>query len=328
MNSRRRVVIALGSGAVLGPLASFAQQVERVRRIGVLTAIAASDPEAKLRITALKQELQKFGWKEEQTLRIDARWTVDAEELQFYARELLDLKPDLILTGNVTALGALRQETRIPIVFVQVPDPVEDGLVKSLAKPGGNITGFTNRENATRGKWLEMLKEVSPRMSRAMVIVDQQNPRSGEALQAIQVASRLLGVKLTTAGVRDGGEIDRAFEASARVPNGGLITLPGPVTGRHRERIIAGAARHRMPAIYPYRYFVTAGGLMSYGADTADLWRRAASYVDRILRGDKPGDLPVQAPTKFELVINLKTARALGLEIPRQLLLRADEVIE
>jgi putative ABC transport system substrate-binding protein len=326
---KRREVITLLGGAAW-PLAARGQQGERMRRIGVLTSLAASDPEAQLRITALKQELARLGWIEERNVRIDARWPGDdPRELQFYANEVLQLKPDVVVAGNQSALTPLRKETRVPIVFLQVNDPVEAGIVESLAKPGGNITGFLGFEHTVAGKWPETLKEAAPRTRHIMVLVDRQGQVPGSPLlNSVESASSLLGLELTSAPVHDAAGIDPAFASFARAPGGAVIVLPGPVTGRHRERIVAAVAAHRMPAIYPYRYFVQAGGLMSYGINTVDPWRRAANYVDRVLRGEKPADLPVQAPTKFELVINMKTAKVLGLTVPDKLLALADEVIE
>jgi putative tryptophan/tyrosine transport system substrate-binding protein len=327
--SNRRQFITLLGGAAAWPLAARAQPAERMRRIGVLTSLAASDPEARLRISAFKQELARVGWIEEKNVRIDVRWPGDdPRELRFYADELLTLKPDVILAGNQSALQPLRKETRIPIVFAQVNAPVETGIVTSLAKPGGNITGFINFEHTVAGKWPETLKEAAPRIKRMLVLLDLQVQGSSQLVQSIESASSSLALELTSVPIRDPAEIDPTFSAFAREANGGVIIMPGPVGARHRERFVAALAAHRLPAIYPYRYWIESGGLMSYGVDTIDPWRRAANYVDRILRGEKPADLPVQAPTKFELVINLKTAKALGLDMPPTLLARADEVIE
>jgi putative ABC transport system substrate-binding protein len=288
---------------------------------------AASDLEAQSLVRALVQGLQQLGWTDGRNIRIDYRWAAaERSRALALANELVELKPEVIVACAGPAAAALWQVTRsIPIVFVQVVDPVVFGLVASLAHPGGNATGFMHFEPSMVGKWLEALKEAAPAIT---VIFDAENPGSNVYLRAIDTVSPSFAVQLTRTSVRDAAEIKHAIEAFAREPNGALIVLPNPVTLAHRELTIALAARHRLPAIYPYRVYPASGGLMSYGIDLEGLYRRAAAYVDRILKGEKPADLPVQAPTKFELVINLKTAKALGLEIPPKLLALADEVIE
>jgi putative tryptophan/tyrosine transport system substrate-binding protein len=324
---RRGFITLLGSAAVAWPLSAPAQQGERVRRIGVLMNLASDDPEALARIAAFRQELQQLGWTEGRDVRIDYRWAGDASRFHGYAEELLALAPDVVLASATPSVQALRQVSRtVPIVFANVGDPVAMGFVDSLARPGGNTTGFTPYEFGFAAKWLELLKEIAPRVTRVAVLRDLT---IGPAhFTAIQTVAPSFGVELSAVGVRDVGEIERAVAAFARSSNAGLIVTPSTSALIHRNLITMLAARHRLPAVYGFRYFVTAGGLISYAPSTIDMYRRAAGYVDRILKGEKPADLPVQAPTKYELVINLKTAKALGLEIPPALLARADEVIE
>jgi putative ABC transport system substrate-binding protein len=326
---RREFLALLGGAAVAWPLAAHAQQPDRLRRIGVLMAYAEDNPDGKPRLAAFAQRLQELGWTDGRNIRIEYRWSAgDAERTRRYAAELAALAPDVILAGNTSTVGPLQQATRtVPIVFAGVVDPVAAGFVDSLARPGGNTTGFTQFEYGMSGKWLELLKEVAPRVTRAAVLRDVTIEGTGE-FAAIQTVAPSLGVEVSPLGSRDVGEIERGIAAFARSPNGGLIVATGTSQVRHRELITALAARHRLPAIYPYRFFVTVGGLISYGPDRVDPFRRAAAYVDRVLKGEKPADLPVQAPTKYELVINLKTAKALGLTIPPAVLARADEVIE
>jgi putative ABC transport system substrate-binding protein len=326
---RRREFISLLGSAAAWPLAARAQQPERVRRIGVLMAYAEDNPDGKPRLAAFAQRLQELGWTDGRNIRVEYRWSGgDAERTRRYAAELVALAPDIILAGNTSTVGPLQQATRtVPIVFAGVVDPVGAGFVDSLARPGGNITGFTQFEYGMSGKWLELLKEVAPRVTRAAVLRDVTIAGTGE-LAAIQTVAPSLGVEVSPLGSRDVDEIERGLAAFARSPNGGLIVATGASAVGHRQLIIALAARHRLPAIYPYRFFVTIGGLISYGPDRVDPFRRAADYVDRIFRGEKPADLPVQAPTKYELVINLKTAKALGLSVPPALQARADEMIE
>jgi ABC-type uncharacterized transport system substrate-binding protein len=330
MSTRREFISLLGGAAATWPLTARAQQAERVRRVGVLMHLAADDPEGQPRITAFEQGLRELGWAVGRNLRIDYRWAAgDPDRLRKYAAELAALAPDVILAGGGTPLVvALQQATAtVPIVFVGVADPVGAGLVGSLARPGSNATGFTVYEYSISGKWLELLKEIAPRVTRAAVIRELAIAGTGQ-LGAIQSVAPSLGVELFPIGVRDAGEIERAVMAFSRGSNGGLIVTGSPSTLVHRHQIITLAARHLLPAVYPYRYFVASGGLVSYGPDVIDQFRSAASYVDRILNGEKPADLPVQAPTKYELVVNAKTAKQLGLEIPPTLLARADEVIE
>jgi putative ABC transport system substrate-binding protein len=300
-----------------------------MRRIGVLVNLAADDPELPVRMAAFLQGMQALGWTDGVNMRIDTRWgAADAERIGRSAAELVALAPDVILASGTVTMEVLQKTTRtVPIVFVQVTDPVGVGYVASLARPGGNITGFTHFEYGLSGKWLELLKQIAPGLTRAAVIREPTTLGIGQ-LAAIQSVAPSFGVELTPIDVRDNGEIERALTAFARASNGGLIVTTSAPAALHRDLIIALASGHRLPAVYPFRYYVTSGGLISYGPDTIDPYRRAASYIDRILKGEKPGDLPVQAPTKYELVINLKTARALGLEIPPTLLARADEVIE
>jgi putative ABC transport system substrate-binding protein len=326
---RRAFITLLGGAAAAWPLAARAQQPERVRRIGVLMNIAADDPEAPVRVGAFAQGLQELGWTIGRNLRIEYRWSAgDADRIRGYAAELSALSPDVIIAyGGAHAAAVQQAAPTVPIVFLSVNDPVAAGLVASLARPGRNATGFTALEYGTSPKWLELLKQIAPGITRAAVLRPANIGGVGQ-LGAIQAAAATLGVELSPVGLRDVGEIERSVAAFARGPNGGLIVVASALATVHRELIIALAAKHRLPAVYPFRYFVTAGGLISYGPDLTDQFRRTASYVDRILKGDKPADLPVQTPTKLELAINLKTANALGLEVPPTLLARADEVIE
>jgi putative ABC transport system substrate-binding protein len=329
---KRREFIALVSGAAAAwPFAARAQQpAERVRRIGVLVAIAPDDPEAQARVAAFIHELQQLGWTDGRNLRIDIRWGAgDAERIRRYAAELAALAPVAILAVGGAAVGPLLQTTRtVPIVFTLTPDPVGAGFVESLARPGGNATGFTNFEYGIGVKWLELLKEIAPGVTRAAVLRDPAIPAGIGQFGAIQAVAPSFGIELRPVDVRDAGEIERAVATFARSSNDGLIVTSNALALVHRNLIVTLAARHRLPTVYPFRFFVTAGGLASYGPDSIDPHRRAASYVDRILKGEKPADLPVQAPTKYELAINLKTAKALGLEVPPMLLARADHVIE
>ena len=326
---RRREFITLLGGAAAWPVAARAQQPERMRRIGVLMSTAADDPEGKARIAALLGGLQQLGWTDGRNAQIEVRWPRGDAEARQYATELVALAPDVILATGVYAGSLLQQETRIvPIVFVLGNDPVGAGFVASLARPGGNATGFSFVEYGVSGKWLELLKELAPGVTRAAVLRDATDPAGTGQWGAIQSVAPSRGVELTPIGVRNAGEIERGVAEFARSPNSGLIVTAGGPVIVHRERIIATAATHRLPTVYWNRMYPAGGGLVSYGPETIDQYRRAASYVDRILKGEKPADLPVQAPTKYDLVINLKTARALGLEIPSSVLARADEVIE
>jgi putative tryptophan/tyrosine transport system substrate-binding protein len=325
---RRKFLATLGGAAAAWPLAARTQQGERMRRVGVLMNLAVGDPEGEARVAAFLQALQQLGWSDGRNVRIDYRWAVaDVGRFHRYAEELVALAPDAILASGTPSVQALQQVTRtVPIVFAQVIDPVGIGFVASLARPGGNITGFSVFEYGLSGKWLELLKEIAPRVTRVAVLRDLTIGLG--QLGAIQSVAPSLGVELTPIGVRDADEIERGIMAFAQGANGGLIATGSTGALFHRGLIVALAARHRLPAVYFGRYFVTDGGLISYGPDFIDLFRRAAGYVDRILKGEKPVDLPVQAPTKYQLVINLKTAKALGLEVPPTLLARADEVIE
>jgi putative ABC transport system substrate-binding protein len=326
---RREFITMLGGTAAAWPLAARAQQAERMRRIGVLMHLAATDGEGQARFTAFQQRLQQLGWADGRNARIDTRWGANDADRRRYAAELVVLTPDVILASTTLAMVALQQATRtVPIVFANVADPVGAGFVQSLARPGGNATGFMVFDYGLSGKWLERLKEIAPKVTRAAVIRDAANPAGIGQFAVIQSVAPSFGVELTPVVARDGGEIERAVTAFARSPNGGLIVLGSALGARHSDLIVMLAARHRLPAVYPFRYFVAGGGLISYGPDSIDQYRQAAGYVDRILKGEKPADLPVQAPTKYELVINLKTAKTLGLDVPPMLLARADEVIE
>ena len=332
---RREFITLLGGAAAAWPLATGAQQGERMRRIGVLINLAFDDPEIVARLAAFRRGLQELGWTEDRNVRIDVRrYAGDPDRIRAAAAELVGLAPEVILVYGPPGVEALRREARaIPIVFTQVSNPLGAGFVASMARPGGNITGFTNFEFAIGGKWLQTLKEVAPGVTRSAVIFNPDNPGQGGFLGAIEGAATSIGMQVAPIALRDGSDpertaMERAVEAFARQANGGMIVLPDFATIALRRPIVALAARHRLPAVYPFRYFATTGGLVSYGVDQIEQSRRAASYVDRILKGEKPADLPVQAPVKFELVINLKTAKALGLEVPTTLLARADQVIE
>jgi putative ABC transport system substrate-binding protein len=327
---RRTFITLLGGAAAAWPLAARAQQPERMRRIGVLMNLAADDPEAPARVAAFAQGLGELGWTVGRNVMIDYRWGGgDAERIRTSAAELVALAPQVILANHAQAVAALLQSTRtVPIVFVSLPDPVGAGFVNSLARPGGNITGFLAFEFGMGAKRLELLKEVAPQTTRVAMMRDPTVAAGPGQWGAIQTAAPSFGVELSPIDVRDAGEIEHAVTAFARSPNGGLIVTGGALAALHRDVIIKVAARHRLPAVYAFRYFVTSGGLISYGSDVVSQFRSAAGYVDRILKGEKPADLPVQAPTKYELVINLKTAKALGIEVPATLLARADEVIE
>jgi putative ABC transport system substrate-binding protein len=332
---RREFITLLGGAVAAWPLAARAQQSKRMVRIGVLIGFDESDPEGQARLTALQQGLQALGWIDDRNLRIDyRRYVGDPDRIRAAAAELVGLAPDVILAYAPPAVAALQRETRsIPIVFVQVSNPVGAGFVASMARPAGNITGFTSFEWTVGGKWLQTLKEIAPHVTRSAVIFNPDNPAAGGFLGAIEAAVPSLGIQVTPVAVRasvdpERAVLERAVDAFGREPNGGMIVLPDFVIITLRQPIVALAARNRLPTVYPFRYFATAGGLISYGVDQIEQSRQAASYVDRILKGEKPADLPVQAPTKFETVINLKTAMALGLEIPPMLLARADEVIE
>jgi putative tryptophan/tyrosine transport system substrate-binding protein len=327
---RRRFISLLGGAAVAWPLAARAQQPDLVRRIGVLMNTAADDPVGQTRIAAFLQGLQQLGWSVGRNVQIDTRWSVgDPDRIRRYAAELAALAPDVILATGSATVGPLQRATRsLPIVFVTTIDPVGGGFVESLARPGTNATGFTAFEYGMSAKWLELLKQIAPRVTRVGVIRDPEIAAGAGQFGAIQSVAPSFGVELRPIGVRDAGEIESAIMAFARSANGGLIVTPSSLTLVHRAAIIALAAKHRLPAVYSNRHFVAAGGLICYGPDLVDQYRQAATYIDRIFKGEKPADLPVQAPTKYELAINLKTAKALGLDVPPTLLARTDEVIE
>ena len=327
---RREFITLLGGAAAAWPLAARAQQGERMRRIGVLVTFAAGDPVGQARLAAFLQGLQQLGWIDGRNVRIDTRWGAgDADRTRRYAAELVALAPDVIMATGTPTVAALQQATSsAAIVFAAAVDPVGSGFVDSLARPGGNATGFMSFEYGLSGKWLELLKQIAPSVTRAAVLRDTASPAGNAQFGAIQTVAPSLGVEVNPVNMRDAGEIERVVTAFARASNGGLIVTASPLSLVHRELIVALAARHKLPAVYFERLFVAAGGLISYGPDYVDQYRRAAGYVDRILKGEKPADLPVQAPTKYELVINLKTAKALGLDVPATVLARADEVIE
>ena len=326
---RREFITLIGSAAVV-PLVARAQPSESMRRVGVLMSTAADDREGQARIAAFRQGLQRLGWIEGQNVRLDIRWGGgDADLDRRFAAELVALAPDVILATASSTVAALQGATRtVPVVFAHAVDPVAAGFVDSLARPGGNATGFVLFEYGISAKWLELLKEIAPSVTRAGVLRDPAMAAGTGQFGALQSVAPSFGVELSPVNVRDAGEIERVVTAFARSSNGGLIVTASPLATLHRDLIVALAARHKLCAVYNLRLFVTAGGLISYGSDVPDLLRRAAGYVDRVLKGEKPADLPVQAPTKFEMVLNLKTARALGITVPPSLLARADEVIE
>ena len=327
---QRRQFIALIGSAATWPLAARAQQDQRVRRIGVLSALAEDDPESVARRPAFEQALKVLNWTNGNNLRIDYRWAAGGmpSDTRKLAAEIIALEPDVILLSGTSVVAPVIQATRtIPIVFVQVIDPVGSGFVKSLARPGGNITGFTPFEYSLAGKWVELLKQIAPYVTRAAVIRDPTRGYGIGQFAVVQAVAPSLGMELSPINAPDVSEIESAIAEFARSPNGGLVVTLGG-TAIHREQIIALAAKHRLPAVYPFRYFVSGGGLISYGADTIDQYRRAADYIDRIFKGEKPANLPVQTPTKYNLAINLKTAKSLGLAVPHAMLTRADEVIE
>jgi putative ABC transport system substrate-binding protein len=326
---RREFVSLLGGAAASWPLAARAQQAERMRRIGVLTTLAEGNSDDRALLTVFRERLENLGWADGRDIRIDYRWdTIGAERVQSTVTELLSLAPVLFLSNDSPILGALRRQTlSIPIVFVGISDPLGSRLVESMARPGGNATGFVNFEFSMGGKWLELLKELAPNVKRVLIILPPGNLASQGFLRVIDATAPALGVQPIAALVSSPSEIERAVGAFAEDENGGLLVLPSPLQ-QHRNLIVSLATRHRLPAVYANRPFIASGGLMSYTTDFLELYRRAAFYVDRILRGERPGDLPVQVPTKFELIINLKAAKTIGLPIPESFLLRADEVIE
>jgi putative ABC transport system substrate-binding protein len=327
---RRREFIGIIVGSTAWPIVASAEQPERVRRIGVLLNRAADDPEGQTRLAAIKQGLQRLGWTDGGNVRIDTRWGADdVDSHRRYAAELVALAPDIIFAGGTLGVMAAQHATRaLPIVFVGVTDPIGAGVVNNLARPDGNVTGFMIYEYSLGGKWLELLKQIAPSITRAAVLRDATNPAGIALFGAIQAAAQSIGMNASPIGMQDGREIERAVTAFARSPNGGLIVTPSASASTHRELILGLASRYKMPAVYYQRYFVDKGGLMFYGHDDLRQYSDAAHYVDRILKGESPGDLPVQAPTKYDLVINLKTAKALGLTVPNTLIGRADQVIE
>jgi putative ABC transport system substrate-binding protein len=326
---RRQFMSGLASAAAW-PFAARAQQAGRVRRIGVLVATAEDELQTKAGLAGFRQELEKLGWSEGRDIRTDYRFAAGrADQHQPLAKELVALQPDVILAFSTPVAATLRRETRmIPIVFVNVSDPIGSGFIASLARPGGNLTGMLLYEEGIAGKWLAMLKEIAPRLARAAFVGNPKTTAYDYFLRAAEAVAPSLAIELVPSPVGTAADIERAIESFARVPNGGLLLPPDPTTVLNRDVIIALAARHRLPSVYAFRVFVTAGGLMSYATDQVDIYRQAASYVDRILRGAKPADLPVRAPTKYQTILNLNTAKALGLDVPPSLLVRADEVIE
>jgi putative ABC transport system substrate-binding protein len=326
---KRREFLSLLGVAMAWPLAARAQQPERMRRVGVLNPFDENDPEH-TNVAAFRQALEKLGWTNGGNVRIDYRWgSADPTRIPVQAKEIVAFKPDVILVSTALALQPLLQETRsIPMVVTRIVDPVGAGFVASLARPGGNLTGFTVAEFSLFGKLVEVLKEIAPQVMRVAVLLHPDQVPQTRMFQAVEAAAKSIGVQVTAAGARDSATVERAVNEFAREPGGGLIVFPNAVTEGNRKLIIAIAAQHRLPAAYGFRYFVADGGLVSYGVDLADQYRQAASYVDRILRGEKSADMPVQQPTKFELVLNLKTAKTLGLDVPPTLLVRANEVIE
>jgi len=330
---RRDFISFLGSTAAIWPLPARAQQGGSLRRIGMLMGLVEGDPQATKYFGAFQKSLGASGWHDGLNVRIDYRATPDLESMRSHATELINLRPELVVTYTTPATNAVRQATRsVPIVFVAVSDPIGTGFVESFSRPGGHITGFTNFEATIGGKWLELMHDIAPSVKRVAMLYNPATANAGASggvyLQPMKAAADALGIDLTVSPVNDAAEIDGAFAAMAESPNGGVIVMPNVFTARNQERIVSQAARFRIPTVYPLQHFVAAGGLLSYGIDYSDQFRLAASYADRILRGAKIADLPVQQPTKFELVINLKTARSLGLIVPPTLLTRADEVIE
>jgi putative tryptophan/tyrosine transport system substrate-binding protein len=326
---RREVIAALGGATVWGAGAN-AQRPSRMRRIGLLMAYTENDPEVQERLAAFGENLRQAGWIEGRNVRIDVRWHAgDPERAKTSARELVQLDPDILIVNGTHALTAARLSTRsVPIVFVVVVDPIGAGFIPSLFRPGGNITGFSTFEPEMGGKWLEALKEIAPHLGRVGILTDRKQTIFARLRQSIEAAAPSFGFEAVAVDASDIPEIDRAIESFAQRPNGGLVVLPDPIYSVNRNRIYSLTVQHRLPAVYPFAFHARSGGLIAYGFDAVDLFRKASAYVDRILKGERSGDLPVQAPTKFELIINLKTARALGLDVPQALLARADEVIE
>ena len=326
---KRRDFITLVGAAAVWPLPLSAQQSESMRHIAVLMGLPEDDPEAKARAAKLRQELERLGWSEGHNVRIDTRFAPAGAQAQVLAKELVSLRPDVLLAHSAQIVGALQRETRtIPIVFVNVSDPIGAGFVESLARPGGNLTGLLHYEAGIVGKWMALLKEIAPDLGRTALVADPKSPVYDYFLRSANAAAPSLAIELVPAPVENAADIERFFDTFTPVSNGGLLLPPDITTMTHRDLVVARAAKHRLPAVYSFRLFVTAGGLMSYGTDQVEMFGQTASYIDRILRGAKPADLPVQAPTKYETVLNLKTAKALGLTVPPGLLVAADEVIE
>ena len=326
--TRREFITVLGGAVAAWPQIVRAQQNERMRRIGVLMADAEDDPGVKARLAAFREGLDRLGWSLDRNVRIDYRFAANPDQYQLLAKELVRLQPDVLLAHTSPVAAAFQRESRtIPIVFMAASDPIGSGLVASLARPGGNLTGLLLYEEGVTGKWLAMLKEIAPDLSRAALMANPKRSPYDYFMRSAKSVAPALAIELVPTPVENAADIERVIESFAREPNSGLVVLPG-IPNEHRDLVIALAARHRLPAVYPFRYFVAAGGLMSYGTDFVDQSRQTAGYVDRILRGANAAELPVQAPTKYETVLNLKTAKALGLEVPPSLLVRADEVIE
>ena len=328
---RRRDFITLLGGAAAWPLAARAQQRERMRRIGVLMNLAADDTEAQARLAAFQQGLEKLGWSEGRNIHLDVRFALPTNEqqVQMLVKELLALSPDVVVAPGTAPTAAFRRESRnVPIVFIGVGDPVGTGFIVNLARPGSNLTGLTMYEGSVGGKWLAMLKEIDPRVTRAAFIINPKTSSFAHFAREAETMAQSLAIELALSTIENAGDIGRVIESFASLPNGGLVFPPDATTSAHRDLVVALAARYRLPAVYAWRYFVTAGGLMSYGIEFVDQFRQAASYVDRILRGSSPAELPVQAPTKYQTVLNLKTAKALDLTVPAGLLVAADEIIE
>jgi putative ABC transport system substrate-binding protein len=328
---RRELITLLGGAAVAWPLSARAQQPDRIHRVGVLVGLPEDDPDSKPRLVAFRQGLEKLGWTEGRNIHLDVRFVLPANEqqVQMLVKELLALSPDVVVAQSTPLTAAFRRESRnVPIVFIAVGDPIGAGFIVNLARPGSNLTGLTLYEGSIAGKWLAMVKEIDPRVTRAAFIINPKTSSFAHFAREAETMARSLAIELAVSTIENAGDIGRVIESFASLPNGGLVFPPDATTSAHRDLVVALAARYRLPAVYAWRQFVTAGGLMSYGADMNDQFRLAAFYVDRILRGEKPADLPVQLPTKFELVINLKTTKELGLDVPPHLLVAADEVIE
>ena len=328
---RREFISLLGGAAVAWPLAGRAQQRERMRRVGVFIGMSEHDPDSKRRLVAFQQGLEKLGWSEGRNIHLDVRFALPANEqqVQILVKELLALSPDVVVVQSTAPTAAFRRESRnIPIVFALVGDPIGAGFIANLARPGGNLTGLTLYEGSIAGKWLAMLKEIAPRVTRAAFIINPKVSSFAHFASEAETMAQSLAIELVLSIIENASDIGRVIESFASLPNGGLVLPPDATTTAHRDLVVALAARYRLPAVYAWRQFVTAGGLMSYGVDVFEQFRQTASYVDRILRGSQPADLPVQAPTKYETVLNLKTAKALGLTVPSGLLVAADEVIE